>query len=65
MENIQIDLYLECCLEVYKFSSVHILHPYMKHDKTILQVRLYIFVLNDVYDHKVMHDVKLKQFSII
>jgi hypothetical protein len=59
MVNIQIALYLECCLEVHNFSYVHIRHQYMMHDMIKLQVLLYIFVLNDEYDHKVMHDVKL------
>ena len=60
MGNIQIDLDLECCLEGYTFSYVHILHRYRKHDRIKLQVQLYISVPIVVFDHREMHDVELK-----
>ncbi len=37
----------------------------MMHDMIKLQELLYIFVLNDVYVHKVMHDVKLEKKNIL
>ncbi len=59
MVKIRIVQYLEYCLEVIMLSYVHILHRYMMHDRIELLKLLYIFVQNDEYDHKVMHDVKL------